>query len=490
MSLPNLRVTDLRVSYPGGHEAVHGVSFTVDEGESVALVGESGCGKTSCVRAVQDLLDPRAKVSGSVLVSGIDLLRMPGKQRRRFSARQLGYVAQDPYGAYDPLRTVGHHVREPLLIHGMHPDHRQLAGQLRDVGVPEAELRLSQHPHQWSGGMLQRATIVASTLLDPLVTIADEPTSALDADLADTVMAVLRARSRSLLFVTHDLALAGRHADRIVVMHEGRIVEHGTVAEVLGSPRHEQTRLLLAAGVRTPLARREAPKGAQVVRASGVTKTYEASGVRHTAVRSADIEVCGGEIVGVVGPSGSGKSTLLRLLSGAEAPDSGTVVWGDSGARRPGAGSIMPVFQDPVTSLDARWPIWRTITEPLTVGRRIGRSERMHAARECLDRVGLEGVDVTAHPRQLSVGQAQRVAIARAVIAEPALIVADEPTASLDVRTAQAMMRLLRGVSDRQHVAQIVVSHDVALLSSVADRVLFMRDGRLVGSGNEGCHDR
>lgn len=490
MSVPSLQIADLGVTYSGGHEAVRGVSFTVAEGESVALVGESGCGKTTCIRSVQDLLDARARVSGRIVVSGTELTGMPGKQRRQFSSRTLGYVAQDPYGAYDPLRTVGHHVREPLLIHGMRPDLDQLAGQLRDVGVPEPELRLSQYPHQWSGGMLQRADIVASTLLDPSLTLADEPTSALDADLADAVMAVLRARSRSLLFVTHDLALAGRHADRILVMCDGQIVEEGAPDQVLGSPGHEQTRLLLDASIRKPMARREPGEGAAVVRASEITKAYAASGTRHTAVRAADIEVRSGEIVGIVGPSGSGKSTLLRLLAGIEAPDSGTVLWGEDETRRPAIGSIMPVFQDPLTSLDARWPIWRSITEPLTVKRRLSRSERKRIAHDSLVSVGLDQADVTAHPRQLSVGQAQRVAAARAIIARPQLIVADEPTASLDVKTSQTMMSLLRELSDAQKVAQIIVSHDVALLDSVADRVLFMRDGRLLESGEETGHDR
>ena len=212
MTTPALQVDGLTVTYPNGHRGAIDVRFDVHEGESVALVGESGCGKTTTLRGIQGLLPARTQIAGSIRVAGIDLLELPPRERHLLTARKLGYVSQDPYGAYDPLRTVGHHVREPLLIQGKRPDPAELARQLADVGIPAPATRITQHPHQWSGGMLQRATIVAGTQLSPLVTLADEPTSALDADLADNVLTTLHDRSRALLFVTHDLALAAQHA--------------------------------------------------------------------------------------------------------------------------------------------------------------------------------------------------------------------------------------------------------------------------------------
>lgn len=488
MTTPALQVDGLTVTYPNGHRGAIDVRFDVHEGESVALVGESGCGKTTTLRGIQGLLPARTQIAGSIRVAGIDLLELPPRERHLLTARKLGYVSQDPYGAYDPLRTVGHHVREPLLIQGKRPDPAELARQLADVGIPAPATRITQHPHQWSGGMLQRATIVAGTQLSPLVTLADEPTSALDADLADNVLTTLHDRSRALLFVTHDLALAAQHADRVLVMHEGRIIEHGTSAVVLRQPRHEQTRLLLAAGIRAPRAAREPVRTPIVATASQITKTYRTGKGHQTAVRPSDLTIHAGEIVGVVGPSGSGKSTLLRLVSGMEAPDAGALTWNGQASPRPAPGTVMPISQDPVTSLDPRWPLWRSITEPLTVTARLTKAARIQRAQDALEQVGIGHLDPTARPRQLSVGQAQRVAIARALIARPAMIVADEPTASLDVRTAQAMMSLLRELADRHGVAQFIVSHDVALLGTVADRLLRMDDGQL--RADEGAPSR
>ena len=488
MTPPAVQVEDLCVTYPNGHRGAIGVTFAVHEGESVALVGESGCGKTTTLRSIQGLLGARTRITGTIRIADVDVLTLRPRERHLLTARRLGYVSQDPYGAYDPLRTVGHHVREPLLIQGRRPDAADLTAQLTAVGIPEAATRLGQHPQQWSGGMLQRATIVAGTQLSPLVTLADEPTSALDADLADNVLSTLRARSRAVLFVTHDLALAAAHADRILVMHEGRIVEEGTAATVLQQPRHDQTRLLLAASVRAPRLVRTPPRTPTVASASGVTKRYRSGTGTLTAVQPADLSIHAGEIVGVVGPSGSGKSTLLRMVSGMEPPDSGTLTWNGQASAGPTPGSVMPISQDPLSSLDPRWPLWRSITEPLTVTRRLGKAERIRLAREALTQVGIGHLDPLARPRQLSVGQAQRVAIARALIARPALIVADEPTASLDVRTAQAMIALLRDLADRHGVAQFIVSHDVALLGTIADRLLTMTDGHLDAAADPRAH--
>lgn len=479
-----LDIQGLTVTYANGFQAVHGIDLRVEDGESVAIVGESGCGKTTCIRAVLGLLGARTTTTGVVALQGIDLTGMTAKARRPYLGPRIGYVAQDPYSACDPLRTVRHHVAEPWRMHGIDLPRGEVARRLGHVGIPDAERRIRQYPHQWSGGMLQRATIVASTALDPVLTLADEPTSALDADLADGVMRVLRERSRSLLFVTHDLALAAAHADRIVVIDGGTIIETGLSGAIVAAPTHEQTRSLLEAseyGGRAPrgvLPRRTARP---VVRADGLTKTYRTHGSEHRAVDGISIDIAEREIVGIAGPSGSGKSTLLRLLAGIEQPDSGEIRYGADGESSPHPGSIMPIFQDPVGSLDQRWPLWRSITEPLMADRRSRprRAERKARARAALDQLGLSAIAVTAYPSQLSVGQCQRVAIARAVVASPALVVADEPTASLDATTATEIIKVLGQVS-RRGTAIVLVSHDLRLLEAIADRVLIVNNGRIV----------
>jgi peptide/nickel transport system ATP-binding protein len=321
--------------------------------------------------------------------------------------------------------------------------------------------------------MLQRATVVAATAHGPALTLADEPTSALDADLADDVLALVTRRSGAVLMISHDLALVARHADSVLVMADGRIVERGAAGALLAAPAAEETRSLVEAAV--PAPRPAAVAGGDVVaEAVGVSRRYGRGAGAVTAVDGVDLAVRAGEVVGVVGPSGSGKSTLARLLAGMERPDAGSVRLGgrpatERAALRPGF--AMPVFQDPVGGLDRRWPLWRTLTEPvLARGERPSRSERRALAAEALAGVGLADVDPDRIPGSLSVGQAQRVAVARALVAQPALLVADEPTAGLDVAAAGAVAALLRGAADAG-AGVLVVSHDLVRLRSIADRV-------------------
>lgn len=479
---PVLSVDQLTVSY-GRVPALCGVGLDMAAGDRVAIVGASGCGKSTWLRAIAGLLGSGTRVGGSIRLLGEELTTMPPRRRRSLAGTRIGYVGQDPYRSYDPLRTVRHHVEEPVRIQGRRPAPGEITQQLHEVGIPDAGRRLRHYPHQWSGGMLQRATITAGTALDPVLTLADEPTSALDADLADPVMHALSSRSRSLLVVTHDLALATRHAEHILVMHDGVVVESGPASTVLNTPQHERSRILVAAAHPAP---RRAPsqlpspeETAPVVEATGMSRSYQDGSQFRRAVHHASMTVSRGEIVGVVGASGSGKSTLLRLLAGIERPDTGTVTHGTDRTVLPRPGGVMPIFQDPTASLDARWPLWRTVTEPAAARATLSRRDRKAMTRRSLDQVELAAVPVGTHPRQLSTGQAQRVAVARALAAAPDLVVADEPTASLDVNTARAVMSLLRQVSDSRGVAQVLVTHNLELIESVADRILTMQDGHL-----------
>ncbi|GAA2530082.1 dipeptide/oligopeptide/nickel ABC transporter permease/ATP-binding protein [Pilimelia columellifera] len=242
-----LRVTDLAVTYSDGARAVRGVSLTLRSGQCLAVVGESGCGKTTLARAVLRLLPPAATITGHVQVDDQDILNLDAPAMRRARGRAIGYVAQDPYAACDPLHPVRHHVTEAWLAHRRRPDRSTVTGRVADLGVQHARERLAERPHRWSGGMLQRATIAAATVHQPALTVADEPTSALDADLSDDVLITLRQASQAVLLISHDLRLVARHSDHIAVMYAGRIVETGTTGDILDNPRHPYTRALLAA---------------------------------------------------------------------------------------------------------------------------------------------------------------------------------------------------------------------------------------------------
>ncbi|MEH1128451.1 ABC transporter ATP-binding protein [Micromonospora sp. CPCC 206061] len=433
-----LRVENLTVRYPNGVVAVRGLDLHVAEGEAVALVGDSGSGKSTVVRAVLGLLPPGTIRSGRVWVGGRDVTAASGRELRRLRGTGVGYVAQDPYGACDPVWTVGHHVAEAWYAHRLRPTHGVVARRLADLGVSAMR---RHRPHTWSGGMLQRATIAAATAHAPPLVVADEPTSALDADLAADVLRLLRERSRALLLVTHDHATAER-CDRRLVLHHGRLVD-APCPPVERSRAKEPTK---------------GQTGVPVVELAGVTLR---AGQR-PLVTGIDLTIHPGEIVGVVGPSGVGKTTLLDTLAALRPLAAGTIRF--AGQPSPPPGYVMPIFQDATASLDPRWPIWQTVAEPLPT------PDRNMAVR-LLHRVGLTAVDPDARPRHLSGGQQQRVAIARALAARPALLIADEPVSRLDTTAAAGIYTVLSEVADAG-TAVVVASHDAKRLASLADRLL------------------
>ncbi len=503
---PVLSVEDLRVRYRNGFEALRGIDLSVTPGERVGVVGPSGCGKTTLIRAILGILPPATTVTGRIDLQGQPLLGAPPRRLREVRGLRIGYVAQDPYAACDPLQRVRRHVEEAWTAHRRRPPVGVVATGLSRMGIDDAARRMQEYPHQWSGGMLQRATTLAATVHGPALMLADEPTSALDADLADEAMMLLGGAGSAVILVSHDLALVARHTDRVLVLDRGVVVEQAPATRVMTHPADPVTAALVAASAPTPRRAATATAAgdsavldqpvldqpvveAPVVEATGLVRAYR--GPDHTpltVLAGVDLTVRPGEVVGIVGPSGSGKSTLLRLVAGLERPDAGTLrlggrpVWnGRTTASLPRRGYVMPVFQDPVASLDPRWSLWRTVTEPLRLAGEDGplrRARRRTLAREALARVGLEEVDVDRLPGSLSVGQCQRVAIARALIAHPALLLADEPTASLDVEAAAAAANVLRAAADAG-TAVLVVSHDVVRLRSYADRVLTMSDGHL-----------
>ena len=444
--------------------AVKNANMRVAEGESYGIVGESGSGKSTVLRAMVGIY---SHWTGTIRIAG-----EPLRAKRSVASRKhMQMVFQDPYGSLHPRRTVDDTLSEPLIIHGLKNREDRVLKILQEVGLgPEFRFR---YPHQLSGGQRQRVAIARALILDPRVILLDEPTSALDADRAQSVLAALRSLGAAVVLISHDIGLVLRHADRVGILHGGRLVEQGTPSALKARAEHPEPRRLLAALGTLP-DRKNGGVASPILRMNRVSATYEKG--RVAALKSADLAVSSGDIVGIQGPSGCGKSTLLRLAMGIEQPSTGTI-WRADSLDRPGA--ILPVFQDPVGSLVPHWPIWRSVVEPLTVPgqRRLPRNEKRQRVAAALGTVGLADADPEARPSELSIGQSQRVALARATISEPALIVADAPTSALDSPSTWLVSRLLRDAADRG-AAVLVVSHDSTFLDRLVDRVVRMDAGR------------
>lgn len=494
----------------GGTTLVHDVGLRVEAGECVALVGASGSGKTVTARAALGLSAPGSSVRVDRLtVAGLDVRAFSDRRWRRVRGSRVGYVGQEALGALDPLRPVGREVADALRLH----THMSAVARvdavraaLEAVGLDPAIATDGRLAGTLSGGMRQRALIAAATVSSPELVVADEPTTALDAGVAVTVMEQLRAAQAGgagLLVITHDLGLVAGWADRVVVMHEGRVVEEGPVAAVFAAPQHEATRALVlaasrgtaAAGAGSAAAAGAGPSGAgtgssgagAVLTASGLSRAFE--GV--PAVTDVSFALARGRVLGVIGASGSGKTTIARMLLGLETPDTGTVTldgepWVplDERDRRPRRHRMAAVVQDPGATFDERWSVERVLADAFTGGgeRSAGGDlgARVDAA---LAQVGLDPVLRRRSPRTLSGGQRQRLAIARALATDPEVIVLDEPVTALDATVQDAVLTLLERLRDETGVAMVFVSHDLRAVRRVADDVLVVHEGRVVEQG-------
>ncbi|XEG75239.1 ABC transporter ATP-binding protein [Pseudomonas sp. abacavir_1] len=505
---PLLEVADLDVAFGRAQPVLQQVSFSLYPGECLALVGESGSGKSVTSRTLAGLTGAGAHIRARRLAfDGQDLLNLGGRQWRELRGSRIGFVMQDALGSLDPLRQVGREIDEPLRLHTrLDRERRQqkVLDLLRAVGVPEAELRARQYPHQLSGGLRQRALIASAIACDPDLLIADEPTTALDATVQAQVLDLLeslRQRNRAMLVVSHDLAVVARLAHRVAVMQHGVIVEEGPVDQVLEDPRHPYTRSLLRAASAVHLSHAPQPAasepppaslGAQpvVLEARQLAKHFHGpDGAPHQAVAAASFTLRAGETLGIVGESGSGKTTLTRMILGLERPDSGEVylrgqAWSalDALAQRRERRRIQVVFQDPLASFDPRYSVARVLDEALA---RAGgsRAERQQRARELLELVRLPAGMLQRRPIELSGGQRQRIAIARALAAQPEILVCDEPVSALDVSVQAQILDLLADLKQRLGLACLFISHDLGVVRHVSDRVLVMKDGHIVESG-------
>ena len=501
---PVLQVDRLRVEYRAGGEsttAVDDVSLTIHAGETVALVGESGSGKSSLAHAVIGLLSGGGAVTaGTVTFGGRRIDRLPPRAWRRLRGAQIGLVPQDPAVSLNPVLRIGDQVAETLRIHGR-ADRRTAWDEavriLAEAGIDRPGLRVRQFPQDLSGGQCQRVLIGIALACRPRLVIADEPTSALDVTVQRRILDHLSGRTTeygtSVLLITHDLGVAADRADRIVVLRHGRIVEAGTAAEVLTEPRDDYTRRLLDAawGAHRPRRSIRERAGTPLLSARGLHKTFRvARGNTITAVDDVSLTIDRGETLAVVGESGSGKSTTARIVARLEAPDRGTVEFSgiDIGALR-GARlrawrrRVQIVYQNPYASLNPKLTVERIIAEPLRAfgfGTRTTRQDRVAGL---LDRVALPGSFAGRRPAELSGGQRQRVAIARALALRPDLVVLDEPVSALDVSVQEQILELLGELQSELGLSYLFISHDLAVVRDISDRVAVMRTGRIVETG-------
>ncbi|WP_327184980.1 ABC transporter ATP-binding protein [Streptomyces sp. NBC_01334] len=519
-----VEVTDLTVEF-GALRAVDGLSFRLAEGAALGLVGESGSGKSTVASALLGLhRGTGAAVGGSVRVAGTDVQAASDEELRRLRGGRAAMVFQDPLSSLDPYYAIGDQIAEVYRVHTRvsRRTARARAVQVLDrVGIPDPVRRSRSRPHEFSGGMRQRALIAMALACEPDLLIADEPTTALDvtvqAQILDLLHALREDTGMGLLLVTHDVGVAAESVDEVLVMRHGRLVEHGPVQAVLAAPAQPYTRELLGAvprvearravgagprkpdvprsGVQRPAAggsqpdgRRPAtePSGEVVLEAHGLRREFGRGKRAFAAVDGVSLTVHRGETLGVVGESGSGKTTLGRMLVGLLEPTAGEVRF--EGRVSSGVNpTVQMVFQDPVSSLNPRRSVGESIADPLRARVRgvRGRDEARVRGRvtELLERVGLEAAHYDRYPHEFSGGQRQRVGIARALAADPRVIVCDEPVSALDVTTQAQVVALLGELQRELGLALVFVAHDLAVVRQVSDRVAVMRSGRVVEEG-------
>ncbi|WP_327438204.1 ABC transporter ATP-binding protein [Pseudomonas donghuensis] len=505
---PLIEVSDLQVRFGQGVPVLKGISFSLQQGECLALVGESGSGKSVTSRTLAGLTGAHAQLQASRLAfAGQDLRQFDERAWRRVRGAQIGFVMQDALGSLDPLRPVGKEIAEPLQLHSdLNRAQRQarVLELLRAVGVPEPELRARQYPWQLSGGLRQRALIASAIACNPRLLIADEPTTALDATVQAQVLSLLeslRGDSTAMLIVSHDLAVVSRLANRVAVMHNGVIVEQGSVEAVLQDPQHPYTQYLLKAGAAVHFRRPQAPalaavapvvveRSAPLLQVQQVSKAFKGpDGTWRTVVDQVSLQLHKGRTLGIVGESGSGKTTLTRMILGLETPDSGEIqIKGrpwlqlDDQEKRQLRRSIQVVFQDPLSSFDPRYTVQRVLFEALQVAGHLRGQWRPQAV-ELLKLVRLDESLLERRPIELSGGQRQRIAIARALAAQPQILVCDEPVSALDVSVQAQILELLDDLKQRLGLACLFISHDLGVINHVSDQVLVMKDGVAVESG-------
>ena len=520
---PLLELKDLKISFTsstGVVDAVRGVNLTIYPGQSVAIVGESGSGKSTTAMAVIGLLPGTGKVTGgTILFNGEDITGLSDKEMQHYRGSDIGLVPQDPMSNLNPVWSIGTQVKESLrannVVEGSEANKR-VVELLQEAGLDDAERRAKQYPHEFSGGMRQRALIGIGLAAHPKLFIADEPTSALDVTVQRRILDHLEGLTHELgtavLFITHDLGLAAERASHLVVMHRGRVVESGPSLDILRDPQHPYTQRLVKAapslasariqsaqeqGIESSelLAGKAEASDEEVIRVENLTKEFDIRGEKGAkkkllAVDDVSFSLRKGATLALVGESGSGKSTVANMVLNLLDPTSGKVFYKGTDLSTLGSHELFEmrrklqvVFQNPYGSLDPMYSIYRCIEEPLVVHKTGNRKEREARVAELLDMVAMPRSTMRRYPNELSGGQRQRIAVARALALNPEVIVLDEAVSALDVLVQNQILQLLAGLQEELDLSYLFITHDLAVVRQTADDVAVMRQGKLVESG-------
>ncbi|WP_159802513.1 ABC transporter ATP-binding protein [Arthrobacter zhaoguopingii] len=520
---PLLELRDLAITFDtanGEVPAVRNAHLTVMPGETVAIVGESGSGKSTTALAAIGLLPGNGRVSGgSILFDGEDITNASEKRIVELRGSSIGMVPQDPMSNLNPVWKIGFQVKETLRANGLPYSTQDVAKVLSEAGLPDAESRANQYPHEFSGGMRQRALIAIGLSCRPRLLIADEPTSALDVTVQRQILDHLDRMTDELgtavLLITHDLGLAAERAHKVIVMYKGQVVEAGPALELLTNPRHPYTQKLVASapsiasrriesakklGVATddvlaPSAEKADSKD-KVIEVKDLTKVFKIRGswgksTDFTAVDNVSFSIARGTTTAVVGESGSGKSTVARMVLGLETATAGDIRFDGVDITTLGRKElfnfrrrVQPIFQDPYGSLDPMYNIYRTIEEPLRVHGIGNAKSREKKVRELLDQVALPSSMMQRFPNELSGGQRQRVAIARALALDPEVVICDEAVSALDVLVQAQILNLLADLQAELGLSYLFITHDLAVVRQIADHVAVMEKGKLVEQGS------
>jgi peptide/nickel transport system ATP-binding protein len=502
---PILEIAGLTIGLPQGSDrahAVEGVGLAVATNEIVCLVGESGSGKSVIAHATMGLLPSALQVTGgSIRLAGEELVGASERRLEALRCTRMAMIFQEPMTALNPVMRCGEQVDEVLRRHttlDAAARRAKVLEGLADVRLPDPARMAASYPHQLSGGQRQRIMIAMALVLDPKLLIADEPTTALDVTTQAQILALVRDLMREhgtgVLFITHDFGVVAEIADRVAVLKQGELVEVGTAEEVLRAPRHDYTKMLIAAVPSMTPRRRDVVATAPLVEAHGLSKTYVTGGWlgRRRDVHAAQdvaLEIRRGETLGIVGESGSGKSTVARCIARLVDPTAGSVkIDGLEIATLPRRRlrrmrrKVQIVFQDPYRSLNPRRTVGASIVEgPMNFG--VTHDEAMRRARSLMELVRLDPASLDRYPHEFSGGQRQRLCIARALAMEPALLVADEPVSALDVSVQAQVLKLLDEIRARLALTMLFITHDLRVAAQVCDRIAVMREGRIVEQG-------
>ena len=522
MNQPLLNIEDLKITFEsttGVVEAVRDFDLTIYPGQSVAIVGESGSGKSTAAMSILGLLPGTGKVTnGTITFDGKDLTNLDEKGWQEIRGSEIGLVPQDPMSNLNPVWRIGTQVEESLRANNVVPGserHKRVVELLEEAGLPDAERRAKQYPHEFSGGMRQRALIAIGLAARPKLLIADEPTSALDVTVQKKILDHLDKLTAelgtSLLFITHDLGLAAERADFLVVMHRGRIVEKGPSLKILRNPQHPYTQRLVKAAPSLASARIQSAKaqgletaervagkrdGEEVVRVENLVKEFDVRGQKGAkkilrAVDDVSFSLRRGTTLALVGESGSGKSTVANMVLRLLEPTSGRVIFeGQDIAQLKGKElfemrrKVQVVFQNPYGSLDPMCSVYKCIEEPLALHKVGGRKERESRVAELLDMVQMPRSAMRRYPNELSGGQRQRIAIARALALHPEVVVLDEAVSALDVLVQNQIINLLADLQEELDLSYLFITHDLAVVRQTADDIVVMRQGVAVEQGS------